>query len=112
MISVYLDESVNPQIAVGLKARGIQAIPASEVGLLGASDEEHVMQSARLGAVLLTHDADFLKIADGMRREGISHPGIIYAHLRKYGLGIIVKKAAAIARENTPESMTDQVIFL
>jgi hypothetical protein len=109
---VYLDESVNPRVADGLRRRGIDVTTAAQAGKLGTADIEQLVYAEHIGAVLLTHDADFIRISAGRREKNLSHPGVIYAHLHKYGVGTIVKKVAALAGANTFRDLETQIIFL
>ena len=59
-LKIYADENVSFAIVQGLRARGVMAWTAKEVGLQGASDEEQLEYAAREKAVLFTHDDDFL----------------------------------------------------
>lgn len=41
-IKFHLDESISNAIALGLRRRGINVTTTSEVGLMGASDQEQI----------------------------------------------------------------------
>ncbi len=112
MIQICIDENIDPRVAAGLQQQSIPVLTAQEAGLLGADDEAQLNHATAHSCLLLTHDTDFLKIADTLRQKSVTHPGIIYVRLRKYGIGTIIKKVAAIARENTPETVTNRVIYL
>ena len=47
----------------------------SEAGMLGASDQDHLVFARREGRVLFTQDADFLRL----HALGVEHSGIVYA---------------------------------
>ncbi len=74
-IKIYADESVNIAIVEGLKRRGVEAFSAKDIGKVGLTDEEQIEVAKRSGAVVLTHDVDFLRIA--MEKD---HTGVIYVH--------------------------------
>jgi len=112
VLTLHLDENIPSNIAEGLKRLDIPISTAQDAGLLAAEDEQHLSYAAATGSVLLTHDADFLKIADERRQQGASHPGIIYAHPRKFGVGVLIKKVAAVARENDFPDLENKVLFL
>jgi hypothetical protein len=59
----HLDENVHGAVANGLQLRGIDATTAHDVGLIGASDEEHLAFALSQTRVLVTHDDDFLRLA-------------------------------------------------
>lgn len=88
----YLDESVDPAVAVGLLARGASATTAKEEGRLGHSDDEHLAYAHEHGLVLVTQDRDFVR----MHWEGVAHAGIVYAS-RQRSTGAIVRWIAALS---------------
>jgi hypothetical protein len=49
-----------------------------DAGNLGLSDEEQLAFAHLQGAVIFTHDDDFLKIAHNWLAAGRDHSGIIY----------------------------------
>ena len=80
-IRLYLDENVNPEVAEWLIEAGIDALTAREAGMLGASDEEHLVFAAESGRVLFTHDFhDFPSIASDWASARRQHCGILIAH--------------------------------
>src|SRR5262245_47243505 len=67
-------ESVDPRVAVGLRRLGVDVTTSHEVGLLHASDGEQMAYLLRERRVILTQDADFLRMA----AAGVGHPGILF----------------------------------
>src|SRR5262249_34838704 len=63
MIRYHLDEHVDGAIARGLRDRGVDVTTARDAGLLGAPDAEHLEFAMRESRVIVTHDADFLRLA-------------------------------------------------
>jgi predicted nuclease of predicted toxin-antitoxin system len=106
-IKIYADESVNIAIVEGLKRRGVLAFSAKDLGKLGLTDEEQLEIAAQKQAVILTNDADFIKIA--LHKK---HLGIIYVHQRKMTIGECVKRLRIIAETQTAQQMNNQLIFL
>lgn len=84
-IKFYMDEHVPTTVTRGLRMRGIDVLTAQETGLLAASDEAHLALATDQGRVLLTQDADFLRL----HAAGIAHTGIVYAH-QQTQIGAIV----------------------
>lgn len=77
-IKFYTDEHVPKAVARGLRERGVDVLTVAEVGMLGASDEEHLALARREERVLFTRDADFLRL----HAAGVRHARIVYAHLQ------------------------------
>ncbi len=71
------------------------------------TDEQQIKVAAATGAVIFTHDVDFLRIAQRRR-----HIGIIYVHQQKLTVGECVKRLKAIAETKSLAEMRDQVVFL
>jgi predicted nuclease of predicted toxin-antitoxin system len=72
-IRFHLDEHIPASIAAGLRRRGIDASTSAESGLLAADDPAQLAFAASSGRVLVTHDADFLRLhADGATHAGIA----------------------------------------
>jgi predicted nuclease of predicted toxin-antitoxin system len=90
-----------------LKRRGVLAFSAKDLGKLGLTDEEQLEIAAQKQAVILTNDADFIKIA--LHKK---HLGIIYVHQRKMTIGECVKRLRIIAETQTAQQMNNQLIFL
>lgn len=70
----YLDENLDPAIATGLRQRGIDAVTTQEAGLKGAGDDRQVAHALSTGRVLVTRDADFLR----MHGRNVPHGGIVF----------------------------------
>ena len=70
----YLDENLPIEIARQLRRRGIDVITARDLGLLGASDRQHLRRAQELHCVFCTNDSDFLELA----AEGATHSGIVF----------------------------------
>ena len=106
-LKIYADESVNVAVTEGLRRRGIVAFSAKDLGTLGLTDEEQLETAILNGAIIFTHDADFLRIASSKK-----HFGIIYASQRKFSVGECVRKLKIIAETVHQEELCNKVIFL
>jgi len=107
-ISFYLDENLSPQIAEQLARRGITAVTARDLGLLGDSDENHLARAAAMGYVLCTHDTDYLKMAG----RGVEHAGVVFGIQERDGIGEWVRGLERIHGEHTAEYMQNHVEYL
>ncbi len=73
-VRYYLDEHVGRVVVRALRQRGIVAETVADLGRLGESDESHLTFAMATGRVMVTQDADFLRL----HAEGRVHAGIAY----------------------------------
>ena len=74
-IKFYTDEHIPHAVVRGLRARGLDVLSVKEAGLLSATDAEHLERACGEGRVLVTCDADFLRLAPAWP----NHAGIAFA---------------------------------
>lgn len=74
---------------------------------LGLTDEEQLEIAIEIGAVILTHDADFLRLA--LKRR---HSGIVFVHRQKYSVGDCIRQLKIFAETKSAHEMENQVFFL
>ena len=74
-VRYYTDEHVSKAVITGLRSRGIDVLTVPDAGLLGATDEEHMVLAYAEKRVIFSQDVDFLRLA----AHGHSHAGIVYA---------------------------------
>jgi predicted nuclease of predicted toxin-antitoxin system len=91
-VRYHLDEHINPAVAAGLRARGIDVTTTSEAGLLGADDEEHLRFALVEQRAIMTHDEDFLVFHSEKR----PHYGIVFCHNEARTVGQIVQSLVLI----------------
>jgi predicted nuclease of predicted toxin-antitoxin system len=108
LIRYHLDESVDPAVAVGLRARGVDATTAREQSLLGASDQAQLDFSIGASRLLVTHDRDFLR----MTAAGVSHHGIAYSPPQVLSIGEIVRRLVQLWRDNRAEDLVNRIEYL
>ena len=108
-IRIYCDEGVNIAIAEGLKRRGLKAYSCQEVGNIGLTDEEQIDYANPKKLVILTHDADFLRI---IYEKRLSHSGIIFVSQSKLSIGEIIRKIEFVVSILSEEDMENHVEFL
>jgi predicted nuclease of predicted toxin-antitoxin system len=100
---------MSPQpFAVGLRQRGIDVTTAASAGLASASDSEHLEFALSSGRVLVTQDADFLRL----HAEGNSHAGIVYCRQQSRSIGEFLRFLLLIQTSLTQEDMIRKVEFL
>ena len=105
--SFLTDEHIASAVALGLRARGIDAATAAEARQLGASDAALLAFARTEGRVLITADPDHLHL----HADGTPHAGILFAP-RKAGIGILIGGAMLIAEVLSAEEMANRVEFL
>ena len=95
-VKLYTDEHVSKVVVNGLRQRGVDVLTVAEVGMLGASDEEHLAFARREVRVLFTLDEDFLRL----HASGAEHAGLVCARQQTpvsetiYGLMLIYEVMA------------------
>ena len=103
----HLDENVDPAIAEGLKRRGIDASTSTAVDLLGANDRLHLDFAQSVGRVIVTHDADFLRLHE----QQIPHAGIVYCRKGSRTVGELLSFLVILAECMTPEEMKNHLEY-
>ena len=103
-----------PGLAKALRADGIDASTAAELGLGGSSDAALLDAAAAEGYVLLTENvADFARIATESLTRGAHHPGVLIALSSRFsrrprGIAMIVAAVRAV----TDEDLEDRLVYL
>ena len=103
----HLDEHGPKAVAEGLKERGIDVTTTSDVGLLGATDEKQLMYATAHERVLVTRDADFLRL----HRAGVRHAGIAFFH-RNRSIGELIRSLLLLRQRLSPANMQNHVEFI
>jgi len=111
-VRIYTDESVPIAVAAGLRRRGVDSFSALDSGNLGFTDEAQLEFAQREGAVLFTHDTDFLRLAQEWANKQRSYPGIIYAHPDRVSVGECVRRLKEIADMTDPDDFVNHIEFL
>jgi predicted nuclease of predicted toxin-antitoxin system len=102
-----LDEHIPNAVAQALRARGIDALTASEAGLLSAPDTDYLIQSQASRRVVVTHDPDFFHLH---RRQ--SHAGIAFCEQGTRTIGQMVASLTLIYEVLEPSDMVGRIEFL
>jgi hypothetical protein len=103
-----LDENISPKIAEQLERRGITVVTVRDLGLLGDSDANHMQRATEMEHVLVTCDADFLRMA----ADGIEHTGIVFGIQEHTSIGDWVKGLELICSVYTAEDTLNHVEYL
>lgn len=96
------------RIAAGLRLHGVSVTTTAEAGLSGSSDQSQLAYAAAHGRVIVTHDADFLRL----QAAGARHAGIAYSSLQHRSLGDVVRLLVMVWELLESAEMIDRVEFL
>jgi len=107
-VRFHLDEQVNLAIVASLRRYGIDVTTTIEAGLRTSSDEIQWEFAQREQRVIVTHDADFPRIA----RLNKSHAGIVYSKKDTRSIGQIVEGIILIYEVLSAEDMKDNIEYL
>jgi hypothetical protein len=107
-IRFHLDENCDPRVAAGLRLYGIDVTTSIETGLLQSSDEDQLMYAAGQGRVIVTRDADFLRLDTGE----VVHSGIVYWRPGGRPIGDTIRKLVLIWQHLDPGEMRGHVEYL
>lgn len=106
-IRYYLDEHVNHAIARGLTLRGVDVLTTVAAGFVEATDLEHLEFAKFAGRVIVSQDADFLRL----HATGIEHAGIIYAP-QQTDVGSLLAGLLLVHDVLSPTEMQNHVEFV
>ncbi len=107
-IRFYMDENINPEIAVQLARTGLEVVTVRDLELLGDSDFNQLKRANAMGYVLCTHDSDFLQ----MHGEDNNHAGIAFGQHYGSSIGGWVKALRKLYDTKSAEDVIGQVEFL
>ena len=107
-IRFHLDENVSPDVGRALRRHGVDVTTTVEAGLRSAGDLEQLSYAIDSVRVVVTHDADFLRMAS----QGQEHAGIAYCHKATRPLGDIIRGLILIYEVLTPAEMRNRVEYL
>lgn len=107
-IKFHLDEHVDPDVARALRRYGIDVTTTIGAGLRSQSDLVQLDFARRGQRVLVTHDADFLRLTE----QGLQHTGIAYGARVSRSLGEMIRSLILIYEVLTPDEMMNRVEYL
>ena len=77
-MKLYLDEDISPRVAEILRKKGMDAVSAHEIGMLGASDDEQLAFADAEGRVMVTRNrSDFIPLTVQYFNDLKPHSGLI-----------------------------------
>ena len=104
----HTDEHVAEAVTLGLRRRGFDVSTTPDAELLGVSDEEQLAHCLREERVMVSHDADMLRLA----AAGATHCGIAYCHNQRYKTGELILRLLALVGRVSAAEMKNRVEFL
>jgi predicted nuclease of predicted toxin-antitoxin system len=107
-VRFHLDEHVDSTISRALRGYGVDVTTTVEAGLRTATDQQQMAYAVRERRVLITHDADFLRLTAYHE----DHPGIAFCDRSKRSVGDIIRSLLLIYEVLAPEEMVGRVEFL
>lgn len=107
-IRFHLDEHIDPDIAAALRRHGIDATTTQEAGLRTASDDVQFEFAKSQQRVIVTDDADFLRLAAVVG----DHPGIVVCHRQYHSNRDIIRGLLLIYEVLAPREMIGQIEHL
>ena len=113
-MKLLLDEMYPPALAEALRASGIEAHTASDLGLAGRSDPDVLAAAVAGGLTVLTENvADFARISAEHLISGHHHQGVLIALSSRFsrrpaGIGALVASIRAIAGDE----LEDRIVYL
>lgn len=111
---VYLDENLSPRVAQILRAHGIAAISAYEVGNVGLDDGAQLRYATAAGRAIVTGNVeDFVALDRAAIAANAAHAGILLIS-RTFRLNEFGALADAIVRvaKLYPAGMSHTVVYL
>ena len=107
-IRFHLDENINPAVALALRARGVDITSTPEAGLLGQGDDRQLGFAMEQGRVLVTIDADFLRLGQVLT----AHPGILYFGPKCRTIGLQIQSLNLVWEIMSPAEMAGHIEYL
>lgn len=112
---LYIDEDIDPQLALLLRARGHDVVSAAETRSRGETDEQQFAR-ARLDhrAILTFNFRDFVPLSKREAAANREHPGIIVSWWQYRGaeLGTLVGAVEALLSARSAESLRNALAAL
>jgi hypothetical protein len=110
-LAVYMDVHVPASVSEGLRRKQIDVRTAQEDSPGRMPDEDLLTRATAVGRVLLTQDADFLKIAAGWQQQDIAFSGILFA-AQGTPIGRLIEDAELCLAGMTADEFRSRLIHL
>lgn len=107
-VRFHLDEHIASGVAAGLRRRSIDVTCAFDVGMSAQPDEKQLSFATEAGRVLVTQDADFLRL----HQIGAVHAGVAYVRQGSLSIGEMIRRLVLIHDLISAEEMLGRVEYL
>src|SRR4051812_40498434 len=106
-IRLYFDEdSMDHELVLALRGRGVDVLTTLEAGMLARSDEEHLAFAATQGRVLYSFNvAHFCALHAAWLSGGRSHAGLILGQQQHFSIGEQIRRLLKMIGRRTAEQM-------
>ena len=108
----YLDEDISPRVAALLRQKGVDAVSAHDVQMIGASDGQQLVKAASEGRAMVTRNRnDFIALTVLFFQDGKVHCGLlIVPHtIQGHHFGLLARRLEVFA-ERHPAGMAPYTI--
>jgi len=102
---VYLDEHVGHAVASALRRLGLDVQTVVEAGLRGADDRAQLAHALRERRILVTYDADFLRL----HASGVSRAGIVFVTPRMQHVGQLIRGLQLLSEQLAPGELAGRI---
>ena len=111
---LYIDEdAMDTGVVRGLRAHGIEVLPASDAGMICRTDEDHLsFATAQVRATYSFNVRDFPTIHATWLAVGRDHGGIILAQQQRYSIGEQIRRLLRLVNTVPAEVMRNPLEFL
>lgn len=113
-VPLYLDDDVESRaLAQGLVERGFDVLRATDAGMRGRRDVDHLAFATSLGRVVYTANrGDFLRLHAEWIADGKTHSGIVIVAQQRYSTGEQIRRLQSLMAALSPGDMSRRVEFL
>ncbi len=111
-VAYYFDHNMQTSVVTALRERGIDVLTTLEDRYDHHPDEEVLRRALELSRVVVTHDQDFLDLANEYLKRSQIFPGVVFCHLSKSSIGTLVEDLALIAEVVTYEELLSRVTWV
>lgn len=111
MLPAYADENVDHRIVAGLLRRQMNVVTAQERDQKQTDDEILLATATSESRLMLTNDADFLRLHSEWLAAGKSHGGIIFWTV-DVPIGDVIREIIKIAETTSEQDATNLLRFV